>query len=91
MATEYCERACAWLDGVKAILRERNKQYGDSLLHPPGIFSSDRPGTQIRALLDAKLARIRLGDGQCDPDSNRDIAGYLALLYAAEGDRNAND
>jgi hypothetical protein len=78
-------RAHAFLDRVKVILADKNRQYGDSASNPVRIFSSADPVEQLKVRLDDKLSRIARGNAQAEnEDVLVDIAGYLALLYAAK-------
>lgn len=77
--------ACAFLDGVKTTLREKNKAYGDSALRPLRCFSRADAVEQIKVRIDDKLSRIARGAGidAMDEDVIRDLVGYLALFYEA--------
>ena len=71
-------------DGMKALLLEKNRRYGDSALAPLRVFSKLDPSQGIRVRLDDKLARVRNGDTLRKNDA-ADIIGYMVLLCAAEG------
>jgi hypothetical protein len=38
-----CQRALSFLDGVKAMLVEKNRRYGDSAANPVRVFSKASP------------------------------------------------
>ena len=71
-------------DGIKAILLEKNRRYGNSALAPLRVFSSLDASQGIRVRLDDKLARVRNSDKLRKNDC-ADLLGYLVLLCAAEG------
>ena len=71
-------------DGIKALLVEKNRRYGDSALAPLRVFSSLDPSQGIRVRLDDKLARVRNSETLRKNDI-ADLLGYLVLLCAAEG------
>ena len=83
--TPAVDRACAWLDGVKAMLREKNRAYGNSAASPMHVFSKLSPADGIRVRIDDKLKRIALGDGSGNEDAVKDLVGYLAFLATIEG------
>jgi hypothetical protein len=85
-ASPACERACAWLDKVKDMLREKNRAYGDSVAEPMGVFSRGSVEDGIRVRIDDKLKRIAKGDGSGNEDAVKDLVGYLAFL-ATVGDQ----
>jgi hypothetical protein len=86
LGSPACERACAWLDKVKEMLREKNRAYGDSVAEPMGVFSHRSVEDGIRVRIDDKLKRIAKGDGSGDEDAVKDLVGYLAFL-ATVGDQ----
>lgn len=78
MTTEYRIRArCA---EIAEFLVAKNQSYGDSALHPVGIFASGDAEALIRARLDDKLSRIRNAPDAFDEDVLMDLAGYVVLL-----------
>jgi hypothetical protein len=78
MITEEC-------DGLKALLLEKNKSYGNSAIEPRRIFSRSDPVEQIKVRIDDKLSRIAtLGSSTNSEDTVSDLAGYLVLLKIAE-------
>ena len=72
-------------DECKELLLEKNREYGDSALHPLGIFSRLDAIEAIKIRIDDKLARIRYG-GQKNikEDTVLDLIGYLILLRVCE-------
>jgi len=71
-------------NGLRDLVKEKNKRYGDSALSPVATFATDiRPGYAIRVRLDDKLARIR-NSGQMRKNDIADIMGYLALICVSE-------
>jgi hypothetical protein len=75
------DRACEFLDDVKAILREKNAAYGDSASSPLRIFSRADSSEGLRVRIDDKLSRIARGS-EAGEDSILDLVGYLAILWA---------
>ena len=78
------EKIAAVFDGMKAVVLEKNRRYGDSALAPIKIFAKSDSAEGIRIRLDDKLSRVR----NCNKLRKNDIAdiiGYLSLLCVAEG------
>lgn len=71
-------------DGMKALLLEKNRRYGDSALHPLQVFSRLNPSEGIRVRLDDKLSRVS-NNASLRKNDCSDILGYLVLLCIAEG------
>ena len=70
------------LDGLKALLIEKNKRYGDSALKPLRIFSkADAEGIKVR--LDDKLNQIIQGGGDIRKNDVADLMGCLTLFAVA--------
>jgi hypothetical protein len=66
-----------------AMLLYKNKNYGDSALHPSGRMLKRVPASMgIRVRIEDKLKRMENGDGS--DDLLLDIPGYFALLRIAE-------
>jgi len=81
------ERACVFLDRVKALLIEKNRRYGDSAANPLRIFSKAGPTEQVRVRIDDKISRLARGAGMDRVDGEDvllDLVGYLAILAALE-------
>ena len=72
-------------DGIKNLLLEKNKKYGDSALNPSRIFSKANTVEQLLVRIDDKLNRIQKGAGLIanDEDVVSDLIGYLVLLKIA--------
>ncbi|TXH13718.1 MAG: hypothetical protein E6R03_10820 [Hyphomicrobiaceae bacterium] len=70
-------------DALKALLLEKNRKYGDSVLNPKRIFSSADSTEQIKVRIDDKLSRL----ANLQPDEHEDVVldllGYLILLRVA--------
>jgi len=79
-------------DSIKTLLLEKNREYGDSALHPLGIFSKLASVEAIKIRIDDKLARIRYG-GQKNikEDTVLDLIGYLILLRVCTTVSEVND
>lgn len=78
--TEVC-------DGIKKLLLDKNKKYGNSALEPVRIFSKSSSVEQLLVRIDDKLSRISKGVGldAADEDVVDDLIGYLVLLKVAKG------
>lgn len=72
-------------DGVKELLLEKNRNYGDSALNPARIFSKSDAVEQLLVRIDDKLNRIQKGAGllATDEDVLMDLIGYFVLLKIA--------
>lgn len=85
MTTEIRIRArCA---EIAEFLVMKNASYGDSALHPVGIFASGDAVDSLAARIDDKLARLRFAPGAYGEDTIKDLMGYLVLLTLAMEDR----
>jgi len=71
-------------DGIRDVVLEKNRRYGNSALDPPRVFSTARAGDGIRIRLDDKLARVK-NSGQLRKNDVADLMGYLGLLCISEG------
>lgn len=73
-------------DEIKALLIEKNEQYGDSAIDPVRIFSKADPVEQIRVRIDDKLSRLVRGDDRLEKDGDimDDLIGYFILMKVAE-------
>lgn len=69
-------------NNLKALQLIKNKNYGDSALHPIKIFSKASSNEQLKARLDDKLSRI--ANGGYFKNDIVDIVGYLVLLLINE-------
>ena len=72
---------------VAEFLAAKNASYGDSALHPVGIFSRGDAVESLCARLDDKLARIKHAPEAYGEDTLKDLTGYLILLQLALEDR----
>lgn len=73
-------------DQLKALLLEKNRNYGNSAINPVRIFSKANAAEQILVRIDDKLSRIGRGAGlaAADEDTVKDLMGYLVLLQVAK-------
>ena len=71
-------------DSLKAMLIEKNRQYGNSALEPMRVFSKASPREQLRVRMDDKLSRIVSGQADDPEDARWDLAGYLVLERALQ-------
>lgn len=70
------------------LLIEKNKSYGDSALHPAGIFASGNAVDNLCSRIDDKLMRIKTqGFRGYGEDNVKDLIGYLILLKIALDDQ----
>ncbi len=65
-------------DQIKALLLEKNKNYGSSAFNPIHCFSKLPPEEGINIRIDDKLARISRGVKDQE-DTELDLIGYLVL------------
>jgi hypothetical protein len=71
---------------LAAMLLEKNRSYGDSALHPVGIFAKGRASDLLHVRIDDKLNRIRNAPDAFGEDVVQDLIGYLVLLQLARED-----
>ena len=72
-------------DNIKAILLQKNKEYGDSAINPVRIFSNADTIEQINVRIDDKLSRIKnRGAKIINEDTELDLIGYLILKRIKE-------
>lgn len=74
----------ATCDGLKELLLEKNRKYGDSALNPVRVFSKVDAVEQIKVRLDDKLSRLANQQNDEDEDVFQDLLGYLILLKIAQ-------
>jgi hypothetical protein len=67
-------------DGLKELLLEKNRAYGNSALDPVRIFSKASAEEQLLVRIDDKLSRLVRGHEYPGDDTIKDLAGYLVLL-----------
>jgi hypothetical protein len=72
---------------ITKFLSAKNSSYGDSALHPMGIFSKADAVDSLSARIDDKLARLKHAPGAYGEDTLKDLVGYLILLQLALEDR----
>jgi len=75
-------------DGIRDLLIEKNKSYGDAALNPIRIFSKSDSSEQIKVRIDDKLSRLSKGNEYLDEDTILDLIGYLVLLKVSQASRN---
>jgi hypothetical protein len=78
--SDRIDAACA---DLARLLKRKNAKYGDSALVPLRLASRASPEEGIRVRIDDKLSRIRSDPD--NPDTWRDLAGYIVLLSLAGG------
>lgn len=74
------------LDGIRDLLLEKNRAYGDSALDPVRVFSRANTVEQIKVRIDDKISRLARGadTDKVPEDTVRDLIGYCVLLLIAE-------
>ena len=67
---------------ITQFLLSKNKQYGNSVFEPMGIFSKGTPQEGLRVRIDDKLNRLVQGNDSIETDEDivKDLIGYLTLL-----------
>lgn len=79
------DRIRARCQALADFLVEKNRAYGDSALHPIGLFARGRASDLIRVRIDDKLNRIRNRPDAFGEDAVQDLLGYLVLFQIATG------
>ena len=69
------------------LLVRKSRSYGDSLLHPPGIFGKGDAEQLIGARLDDKICRAWHAPGAFGEDEIWDMLGYLVALAIVREDK----
>ena len=82
--TDTQQRIIEVCDGIRTLLLEKNRAYGDSAINPVRIFSSASPTEQILVRMDDKLSRISRGEAMGE-DIVNDLIGYLVLYKVSQG------
>lgn len=77
------DRIRARCQALADFLVAKNQAYGDSALHPIGLFARGRASDLIRVRIDDKLNRIRNRPDAFGEDAVQDLIGYLILLQIA--------
>ena len=72
---------------IAAFLAQKNASYGDSALHPIGVFATGDAVDALSARIDDKLSRLKHAPGAYGEDTIKDLIGYLVLLTLALEDR----
>jgi hypothetical protein len=72
---------------IAEFLARKNASYGDSALHPVGIFSHGDAVDSLAARIDDKISRMRYAPSAYGEDTIKDLIGYLVLLTLALEDR----
>lgn len=75
----FCEAVDIILQDFGAMLKEKNKKYGNSALHPVRVFSKADAKEQIKVRMDDKISRLVRGTTSEDEDVYLDLAGYIVL------------
>lgn len=83
-ATPFENSVCDVLNSIYAMLKEKNKKYGNSAFYPKRIFSSASSVEQLLVRIDDKLSRISNQNLNDDEDVIEDLIGYLVLLKIAQ-------
>lgn len=78
------EEITAVFNGIRDLVLEKNKRYGDSALSPIHVFSKVDAENSILLRLDDKISRVKNSDEIRQNDAS-DIIGYLALLCIEKG------
>jgi len=84
--TETQKSIALVFDGMREVVLEKNRRYGDSALSPLGCFSKLSADESIRIRLDDKLKRISNAQtADLRKNDVADIIGYLSLLCVSRG------
>ncbi len=70
------------LGDVGAMLKRKNKAYGNSALDPLRVFSKADDIEQLKVRIDDKLSRIARGKAEGE-EVEGDLIGYLVILQVA--------
>lgn len=76
---EFCKAVDTVLGEFGDMLKEKNKKYGNSALHPVRVFSKADAKEQLKVRLDDKISRLVRGTGDDTEDVYLDLTGYLIL------------
>ena len=68
-------------EGLRDLLLEKNKRYGNSALNPLNVFSRDGATNSITIRIDDKINRIK-NSKELRKNDVVDLMGYLVLLLA---------
>src|SRR5262245_60222757 len=72
---------------IAEFLAQKNESYGNSALHPIGIFTKGDAVDALCARIDDKLSRMKYAPSAYGEDTIKDLIGYLVLLTLALEDR----
>jgi hypothetical protein len=72
------------LTEIGAMLKEKNRKYGNSIIKPVRIFSHASRGEQIKVRIDDKISRLVQGQANDMEDVRKDLIGYLVIDEANE-------
>ena len=88
MSKETQKKIKEVIRNVERLLIAKNKQYGDSVMEPIGLFAKGNPEELVRVRIDDKLSRLKSGDDSIESDIDivEDLIGYLVLLRIIMGD-----
>ena len=75
----FCKAVDTVLSEFGAMLKAKNKKYGNSALHPVRVFSKADAKEQLKVRLDDKVSRLVRGTGDETEDVYLDLTGYLIL------------
>jgi hypothetical protein len=81
-------------DNLKAMLLEKNSNYGNSAVYPVRVFSKASPREQINVRMDDKLSRIANMGESVDESLEQtefDLAGYIILKRVEQHMRDIED
>lgn len=67
---------------LAAILKDKNRKYGDSALNPIRVFSKSGNISSLLARADDKVSRIK-NSKELDQDDVFDLMGYCVLIAIA--------
>lgn len=82
--TESQNKISDVLDGMKELLIDKNRKYGDSALHPNNVFFKGDATNSICIRLDDKLGRVK-NSTELRKNDICDIIGYCTLLLVSKG------
>ncbi len=72
-------------DKIKALLLQKNREYGNAALAPKRIFSRSSNIEQLKVRIDDKLSRIANDEEKnIKEDTVDDLTGYLILYKVAQ-------
>ena len=88
MSKETQKKIKEVIRNVERLLIAKNKQYGDSVMEPIGLYAKGNPEELVRVRIDDKLSRLKSGDDSIESDIDivEDLIGYLVLLRIIMGD-----